>query len=59
MRGVTSNLPLPAKGVQPFWGSSGGRSLGCTGRGVGPSGLLITSYGITHPNPSLGREGLW
>jgi len=43
MKEVTSNLPLPAQGG---------------GRGVGPSGLLITSYGVTHPNPSLGREGL-
>ena len=43
MRGVTFYLPLPAKGG---------------GRGEGSSRLVITSYGVTHPNPSLGREGL-
>jgi hypothetical protein len=44
MRGVSgTHLPLPAKG--------GGRGVGLAGRG-------LTLVGRTHPNPSLGREGL-
>ena len=43
MTRAARNLPLPVKGG---------------GRGVGPSGLTFASYGVTHPNPSLGREGL-
>ena len=48
MRGVRGFfLPLPAKGG---------------GRGVGPAALVAgrcaDPRAVTHPNPSLGREGL-
>jgi hypothetical protein len=41
MRGSASLFPLPAKG----------------GQGVGPAISGINMFGVTHPNPSLGREG--